>query len=86
MPNIGSFNGIRIRMFFNDHPPPHFHARYGGFKATVDIGTRAIINGQLPAPILNRVRKWAKINQAEPMQNWQRCQGKIQPTTIAPLP
>ncbi len=36
------FYGILIRMFFNDHPPPHFHARYGEFEATIDIGTMAI--------------------------------------------
>ena len=33
------FYGILIRMFFNDHAPPHFHARYGEFEATIDIGT-----------------------------------------------
>jgi hypothetical protein len=33
MPTISIFYGIMIRMFFNDHPPPHFHARYGEFEA-----------------------------------------------------
>lgn len=32
MPTISTFYGILIRMFFNDHPPPHFHARYGEFE------------------------------------------------------
>jgi uncharacterized protein DUF4160 len=40
--------GILIRMFFNDHPPPHFHARFGEFEATVEIGTLEILEGQLP--------------------------------------
>ena len=48
MPTISAFYGILIRMFFNDHPPPHFHARYGEFEATVNISTREIIEGQLP--------------------------------------
>ena len=39
MPTISTFYGILIRMFFNDHPPPHFHARYGEFEATIDIST-----------------------------------------------
>jgi hypothetical protein len=34
MPTISSFYGIMIRMFYNDHAPPHFHARYGEFEAT----------------------------------------------------
>jgi hypothetical protein len=29
MPTLSGFYGILIRMFFNDHPPPHFNARYG---------------------------------------------------------
>jgi len=32
-------------MFFNDHAPPHFHARYGEFEATIDIGTSAVLAG-----------------------------------------
>jgi len=49
MPTISAFNGILIRMFFNDHGPPHFHARYGEFEATIDISTLSLINGQLLA-------------------------------------
>jgi hypothetical protein len=37
MPTISSFYGILIRMFFNDHAPPHFHVQYAKYKATVDI-------------------------------------------------
>ena len=48
MPTISTFYGILIRMFFNDHPPPHFHARYGEFEATIDIGTLDVLEGQLP--------------------------------------
>ncbi len=51
MPAISVFYGILIRMFFNDHPPPHFHARYGEFEATIDIATLDIMEGQLPASI-----------------------------------
>jgi hypothetical protein len=35
-------------MFFNDHPPPHFHARSSEFEATIEIGTLAVIEDQLP--------------------------------------
>ncbi len=39
MPTISAFYGILIRVFFNDHPPPHFHARYGEHEATIEIAT-----------------------------------------------
>lgn len=29
MPVISHFYGIAIKMYFNDHLPPHFHAIYG---------------------------------------------------------
>jgi hypothetical protein len=43
-------------MFFNDHPPPHFDARYGEFEATVDLGTLEVVQGELPRRALNLVR------------------------------
>jgi hypothetical protein len=46
MPTISSFYGILIRMFYNDHAPPHFHARYGEFEATVEIESLAVRDGE----------------------------------------
>ena len=45
MPTISTFYGILIRMFFNDHAPPHFHARYGEFEAKINIAFE-VIEGQ----------------------------------------
>jgi hypothetical protein len=28
MPELARFFGIIAMMFYDDHPPPHFHARY----------------------------------------------------------
>jgi len=39
MPTISQFYGITIRMYFDDHPPPHFHAYYGSEAAKIDIDT-----------------------------------------------
>jgi hypothetical protein len=51
MPTISGFYGILIRMFFNHHAPPLFHARYAEFEATIDITTRALILAQERAMI-----------------------------------
>ena len=56
MPTISAFYGILIRMFFNDHPPPHFHARYGEFEATVAIETLEVMEGELSGRALILVR------------------------------
>lgn len=48
MPIVSLFYGIIIKMFFNDHAPPHFHAEYAEFKAIIDIEQVEIIEGFLP--------------------------------------
>ena len=37
MPEISSFYGIVIYMYFNEHNPPHFHVKYADFNAIVTI-------------------------------------------------
>ncbi len=49
MPGISRFFGIVIRMYFDDHSPPHFHAFYGDREAQVGIQPIALLNGALPA-------------------------------------
>lgn len=47
MPIISRFLGIVISMFWNDHAPPHFHAKYGDYEITVEIET-GVIDGKFP--------------------------------------
>ncbi|MCZ8191100.1 MAG: DUF4160 domain-containing protein [Microcystis sp. LE19-338.1B] len=48
MPEITRFYGIIIKIFFADHPPPHFHAIYGEYNALFNLETLEIIEGDLP--------------------------------------
>ena len=50
MPEISRFFGIVIKMYFDEHPPPHFHAEYGDYKAVVDIHSLVVVGGLLPPP------------------------------------
>ena len=86
MPTISVFYGILIRMFFNDHAPPHFHARYGEFEATIDINTREIMQGELPRRALSLVQEWAMIHREELLEDWRLCREKAAPAKIEPLP
>ena len=49
MPELSRFFGIVVMMFYNDHPPPHFHVRYSGQKAIIAIESLAILEGRLLA-------------------------------------
>ncbi len=48
MPEISRFFGIVIKMFFDDHNPPHFHAEYSGYLALIDIRNLSVFSGHLP--------------------------------------
>lgn len=76
MPTIAVFYGITIQMFFKDHNPPHFHARYGGSVALVSIETGEIIAGDIPTTARRLVKDWALAHQAELRDNWQRALGE----------
>ena len=58
MPELSRFYGIVIRMFWADHPPPHFHAVFGEFEALIAIETTVIIAGALPLGARSLVRQW----------------------------
>jgi hypothetical protein len=60
MPEISRFLGIIVAMFYNDHVPPHFHARYGEHKVEIAIESIAILAGSLPPRALGLLMEWAK--------------------------
>ena len=70
MPQISRFFGIIIAMYFDDHNPPHFHAKYGDFEALVSIKDFSVIEGQIPSRALGMVIEWASKHQNELMINW----------------
>lgn len=73
-------------MYRPDHPPPHFHARYGEDEARIELGTWRVINGWLPARALRLVREWAELHQNELLDNWERAQSLEPLVPIDPLP
>lgn len=85
MPRISSFYGIVITMYFGDHPPPHFHARYGEEEAKISIATGEILAGELSGRALRLVREWLGQHRPELDDNWQRVVVNEQPEGIAPL-
>jgi hypothetical protein len=72
MPFVSFFYGIAVRMYFDDPPPPHFHASYQGFEALVAIETGEAVAGSLPRKPGLIVRRWARARRAELMANWRR--------------
>jgi hypothetical protein len=73
MPVISYFFGIYIRMYHDDHPPPHFHVEYQGHEAFVAIEDGRILSGRLPTRAAKLVREWAAEHQAELLEDWLRA-------------
>ena len=84
MPEISSFYGIVISMFFSDHNPPHFHVRYQGYEATIDILT-GTIKGSLPRRVVNMVYEWLDQHRDELLKNWERGESLLPLVKIRPL-
>jgi hypothetical protein len=70
LPEISRFLGIVITMYFNEHNPPHFHARYNEHRATFDIRTLNKLEGSVPARVRGLVEEWAELHQQELLQIW----------------
>jgi len=76
MPTISTFFGVTIRMFFSDHPPPHFHAAYQRHRAVIAIQSGAIIGGTLPPAVYRLVREWSERHRTELTDNWERARAR----------
>ena len=85
MPEISRFYGIVIKMFFDDHNPPHFHAFYGEYEVFINISSFAVFAGNLPPRALGLVIEWATQHQDELLVNWERAKGQESLSKIEPL-
>ena len=85
MPEVSRFFGIVITINYDDHPPPHFHVRYGDQKAIVAIRSLALLEGRLSPRVVGMVVEWAAQHQAELMENWERARRQLALQKVAPL-
>lgn len=85
MPEISRFLGIIIVMYYNDHAPPHFHAKYGSLEALIAIDTGEIIAGQLPPRVLGLVQEWREYHQIELGDDWRLARERKALKPIDPL-
>ena len=85
MPEISRFFGIVIRMYYGDHLPPHFHARYGDDEAVIDIHRLVVIGGRVSPRALGMIVEWGAQHRQELLDLWELA-AEWQPLhEIAPL-
>lgn len=69
MPVISRFLGIIIMMYWNDHNPPHFHAKYKEYEIIIYIED-GVIEGKFPKRALKLVLEWLDLHKKELLDNW----------------
>src|SRR5436305_2136750 len=84
VPEISRFFGIIIQMLYDDHEPPHFHARYGDDVISVGVSDGRV-TGTFPKRALRMVLEWQELHADELMDNWRRLRDRQPPQRIAPL-
>lgn len=85
MPELCRFFGIIIRMYYNDHDPPHVDAVYGDEEALIEVDTLAVVRGELPRRSLALVVEWAVLHRNELRRDWDLARSGRTPEPIAPL-
>ena len=85
MPELSRFFGIVIVIYYDDHNPPHFHARYNEYKASINIENNSIIEGFLPPRAMWLVIEWALNHKDELLLDWNLIKSGEKPHSIQPL-
>jgi hypothetical protein len=78
MPVISTFFGIIIRMYYDEHNPPHIHVEYQSNKALLDFRGN-ILKGDLQSrTALSLVRDWIDLRHEELIEDWELARkGKV---------
>jgi len=84
MPTIARFYGITVFMNYNDHLPPHFHARYQDYEITMTI-ENGLIEGKMPRRALQMIFAWSAKYKDELMDNWLRARSHESLLDIPPF-
>ena len=85
MPIVSVFLGIVVRLFHDDHPPPHMHVEYAEYAAVVDIRTGRLLGGQLPPRVRRLVEEWRRARRTDLQKAWLEAEAGRQPRRIRPL-
>lgn len=85
MPIVSRFFGIVIAFYWEDHAPPHFHAKYSGDEAMINIRTGEVIRGSLPRRALSLVEEWRQLHLEELQDDWERASVRRPLAYIDPL-
>ncbi len=71
-------------MLYNEHNPPHFHAKYGDYKILIEIES-GVVEGRFPPRALKALLEWTQLHKGELLQDWQLAKEHKELNSIEPL-
>jgi hypothetical protein len=83
MPTVAIIDAVKIKFYYDEHPPPHFHAQYAEYEAMIDLDSLEIVAGALPRPQYRSVVAWSRTRKGELLRAWTRCRSDLTPGRIA---
>ena len=84
MPVISRFFGIVIYMYWKDHAPPHFHAKYGDDEIVVEIESGRV-SGNMSNRAVKLIQEWRQLHKDELLKDWNFAELKRALFAINPL-
>ncbi len=84
MPIICQFFGIKIYIYWKDHAPPHFHAKYGDDEIIVEIKS-GNISGNMSNRAIKMIQEWRELHKDELLKDWKLAEQKKALFAINPL-
>ncbi|MEA3512008.1 MAG: DUF4160 domain-containing protein [Campylobacterota bacterium] len=85
MPEVSRFLGINITFNYDEHNPPHFHAKYGEYNGLFLIKELRMSEGDLPKKVKNLILEWADDHREELMEDWNLAREEQPLKKIKPL-
>lgn len=68
---VGRIDGLKVEIFANDHPPPHFRVKLQGSTANFRISDGGCINGSGEVMRYHgNINRWWKINKSKLIECW----------------
>lgn len=76
---VARMDGLKIEIYPDEHPPPHFHVRSANINASFRIDDCTKIEGELSGSQLKKIRYWHGYSKQVLIQKWD----EMRPTECA---
>jgi hypothetical protein len=85
VPELSRFFGIIVRMYYDDHNPPHVHVEHQGEKVLLDFHGNVLRGEWKSRTALKLAREWIDLHVGELEQNWAFVRAGRETKKIEPL-